>query len=542
MTSAQQHGWSTGEPTTLTGALRQAIDIDRDRPFIDFEGVPYTYGDVWDGAIRLAHGLAALGIEKGDTVATVLDNGPEAVLTWFATNLLGAILVPINTANKGSFLRHALDVSRATVAVVTDVYCSRVVALEEQLSHLEALAIAGTEGVDCQPRRLAVRQFNTLLADDDSPIEANVRPSDLSLLIFTSGTTGPSKACMLSHNMVAQVGRQFSDGMRRQPDEPMWTSLPLFHLNASAGVMIASLLLGAECSIARRFSASQFWVEIERTRTRVVSVLGAMTSIIAHMEDTPEMLRCYGQLRVAGGAPFPLELQRIWKERFGVQHVGSAGYGTTEIGSAIWLPIDNPGKPEANGKPTADFEARIFDENDNELGPNEVGELVVRPLKPNIMFEGYWDQPEATVATWRNLWHHTGDLGKFDEDGYFYFVDRKKDYLRRRGENISSVELEAAFVEHPDVVEVAAFAVKSEHTEDEVAIAVVSAEGANLTERELILWSLERVPRFAVPRFVALRDELPKNAVGRVLKFELRDADVGSMWDREAAGISLPRS
>jgi crotonobetaine/carnitine-CoA ligase len=204
--------------------------------------------------------------------------------------------------------------------------------------------------------------------------------------------------------------------------------------------------------------------------------------------------------------------------------------------------LDQPAPPGSSGRRNDDFDVRIFDEHDNELPAGEAGEIVVRPKRPHVMFEGYWNRPEATAALTRNLWFHTGDIGKFDSDGFFYFVDRKKDYLRRRGENISSFEMETAFLAHPEISEVAVHAVLSDVTEDDVKVTAVLEPGSTLTEEQLCRWSVDRLPYFAVPRYIEFRQALPKNPVGRVLKYVLRDEGAtAATWDREAAGITIDK-
>jgi crotonobetaine/carnitine-CoA ligase len=267
-----------------------------------------------------------------------------------------------------------------------------------------------------------------------------------------------------------------------------------------------------------------------------------MIPLIAQMDDTPELLRCKGQLRIVRGAPFPPHLEQIWRDRFGVQITGTPGFGLTEAALITSLPLGTTGKPGTSGLRNDDFDVRIFGDDDTELPPGEVGEIVCRPRRPHVMFEGYWRRPDATVAVMGNCWFHTGDLGRFDEDGFLVFVDRKKDYLRRRGENISSFEMESAYLAHPGISEVAVHSILSDLTEDDVKVTAVVAPGSELTEEELFRWSLDRVPYFALPRYIEFRPELPKNAVGRVLKHQLRDegCTVGT-WDREAVGVTFER-
>jgi crotonobetaine/carnitine-CoA ligase len=311
-------------------------------------------------------------------------------------------------------------------------------------------------------------------------------------------------------------------------------------LNATATGVLTSALLTSAVSVYPRFSLSRFWVDIERSGARMVSLLGSAISLVALMPETDAMRRCHGQLRIAYGAPFPGDMVRIWRERFGAEVAGAPGYGLSEASMIVTAPLTREPVPDASGRRNADFDVRIVDEHDHELPPGSVGEIICRPLRPQVMFSGYWNRPDATLGLLRNLWLHTGDLGKFDDAGNFYFVDRKKDYLRRRGENISSYELESTFLRHPEVREVAVHAVPSEVSEDDVKATVVLVSGSGLTERELCVWAIERLPYFAVPRYVEFRDQLPKNPVGRVLKYQLREQGrTGATWDREESDVQL---
>jgi crotonobetaine/carnitine-CoA ligase len=238
----------------------------------------------------------------------------------------------------------------------------------------------------------------------------------------------------------------------------------------------------------------------------------------------------------------PPDIDRIWRERFGCATF-SAGYGLTEASLISMLPAGAANKPGAAGQPNHDeFDVALVDDGDAEVPVGSIGEIVCRPRRPNVMFAGYWRRAEETLAAFRNLWFHTGDLGRLDDDGFLYFVDRKKDYLRRRGENISSFELERTFHAHDAIQDVAVHSVPSEAAEDEVKVTAVLVEGATLTEEELCRWAVDRLPYFAVPRYVEFRADLPRNPVGRVLKYQLRDEAVtAATWDREAAGVTFER-
>jgi carnitine-CoA ligase len=419
-------------------------------------------------------------------------------------------------------------------------YADRLSLICDSLPDLTHVVVRGEcEGAVDLPGVKLLHLDDLLAAADDDLPDRN-RPADLTCLTYTGGTTGPSKGCMISHNYMLSMAHNSLRSPRR-PDDLSWTPLPLFHLNAASAIT-SSAVIGAAHAVAPRFSLSGFWPEIKRTGATRAMLLGAMVNLVATMPDTPDMLACVGQIEHMGGAPYTAEEIGVFKQRFGIRRVGSQVYGLTECAPLVSAPVGVEGPWGSSGRRNDLFDVRIVDEEDRELPPGQAGEVIARPRRPHVMFEGYWRRPEATQAVMRNMWFHTGDIGRFDDDGWFWFVDRKKDYMRRRGENVSSRELEAAFAAHDAVQEVVAHAVPSELSEDDIKIVVVLHDGADLTEEELLRWAFDRVPYYAIPRYVEFRDELPKNAVGRALKFQLRDEGVTpTTWDREVAGVAVPK-
>jgi crotonobetaine/carnitine-CoA ligase len=381
--------------------------------------------------------------------------------------------------------------------------------------------------------------WDTLLANVSSdPLpDPGTEPSDLACFIYTSGTTGPSKGCMLSHNYLVTLADQIARTFGRRPDDVVLTPLPLFHLSALCVGVIGTLLIGGRASIGRRFSVSQFWPEIKRTKATIISILGSLATLIANSKDHPDQIG--HTLRECMAVPMPPETDKIWRERFGCMTRG-AGYGLSEASLlAMQLPEEDC-KPGSSGRINShEFDVRIFDDHDNELAPGEVGEIVCRPKAPNVMFAGYFRRPEATLAVLRNLWLHTGDLGLIDEDGFLFFVDRKKDYMRRRGENISSFELERTFLHHEAIKDVAVHSVLSDIGEDDVKVTAILRDGVTLSEQELAAWAVNRLPYFAMPRYIEFREELPRTPTGRVQKYQLRDeGKTPATWDAQEVGFS----
>ncbi len=531
--------WSLGQQDTVIAALERAVSKHPERVLLDFSGECHTYAEVDRQSTRLAHAFAALGVQAGQTVVTMLDNNVDAVLCWFAINKLCAVSVPINTALKGEFLRHQIADAGAALVVCEASYVERIAAISDGLPDVKQVLARGTPDAKlCGALPLA--SLSEHRGEDDTAIERKPTPWELACLIYTSGTTGPSKGCMISYNYMCNLARlQLRAGPANEHDVTI-TPLPLFHMNAMCVGVLASILVGARVAFVPRFSVSNFWPEVERSGATIASILGSMGAMLANAPDTEAGQRCKGQIHTVRGNPFTEEVKAIWRERFGAKQVGGNGYGLTEAAVITSLAGGEHAAPGSSGKRIPDFDVRIVDDLDREVAAGTSGEIVVRPLRPDIMFMGYWRRPEDTLKIMRNLWLHTGDIGKFDEQGFFYFVDRKKDYLRRRGENISSFEMEAAFARHPALAEVAVHAVPSDKGEDDVKVTAMLRPEMQLSPEDLFRWAIDAVPYYALPRYIEFRDSLPKNPQGRVLKYELRDQGcTPTTWDQEASGIQV---
>jgi crotonobetaine/carnitine-CoA ligase len=511
-------------PTSVVGLLQDRARTHADAVFLDIDAEAYTYGEIWRRALEVAGGLDALGVAPGDSVVSMQDTHIDAVASWFGTNVVGGVWVGINTALKGEFLRHVVADAGARVAI-----CEA-----DFLPRFEAIApVAGLDVL--LERRSAYQQ------PYDGPVHIGT-PDDLLCLTYTGGTTGPSKGCMISNGYALNLARRGLEQTGRRPDEVNWNPLPMFHLNVLAMTVLATMLVGGTAALAPRFSLSRFWPEIERTGARVVNLIGALPVLIAQQPDSDASRRCFGQIRMVHSVPFPPALQDEWRTRFGVESPGATGYGMTEAFPITYLAVDEVAPPGSAGRVSPDFEVRIVDDDDEDVAPGLPGQIVCRPRRPHVMFTGYWRRPEATLEATRNLWFHTGDIGRFDADGNLWFVDRKHDYLRRRGENISSQELEATFLDHPAIAQVAVHAVPSPMTEDDVKVTAVLHPDAAVSPEELFDWAKEHVPYFALPRYIEFRTELPVTPVGRVHKVTLREQGcTPDTWDREAAGATWER-
>ncbi|WP_416877491.1 ATP-dependent acyl-CoA ligase [Litorimonas sp.] len=536
-----QSGWSLGQQDTVIDALARAVSKYPEKTVLDFSGETYTYQELDRLTTRFAHALSDLDVNPGDRVVSMLDNNIDAIVTWLAVNKLCAVSVPLNTALRGAFLRHQISDASANIIICEADYLDRVIAIADEVPDLKTVLVRGNPASE-HATRLDVRQLSEHRGHSDATIDKKPRPEDLAALIYTSGTTGPSKGCMLSYNYMCNLARQQLNAAPIEHDDVLWTPLPLFHLNALSTGFISTILVGGTVAFSPRFSVSGFWPAIEKCGATAISILGAMGNLLANADDNDAMLRCKGQIHTVRGNPFSEEMKTTWRERFGARQVGSNGYGLTEAAVVTTIGAGEYAAPGSSGKISPQFDVRIVDDNDVEVPTGTSGEIIIRPLQPNIMFQGYWQRPEATMKVMRNMWFHSGDIGKFDEDGFFYFVDRKKDYLRRRGENISSFELEQTFLEHPAIENVAIHAVPSEIIEDDVKLTAILKPGQSLDEKALCLWAVERVPYYAVPRYIEFRDTFPTNPQGRVLKYQLREEGVTSKtWDIEKSGIKLTK-
>ncbi len=527
-----------GPRDTLMHALARCVEAHGDDEFANIGGDRITYGEVDARANALARAFADLGVAKGDRVVSIFDTSMDVLICWFAINKLGAIWVPINTAYRGEFLRHQLGDSGARIAICDPHYLERLTEIADLLPDLTLILCRGDGPfADCT---IPIQALDAYRGGDRSPLPIVVEPADLACLIYTSGTTGPSKGCMISHNYMCMQGRQQLRAVPTTREDISWTPLPLFHA-AAITIVLGALVSGHRIAVCPRFSVSGFWDDIEASGATNAQLMAAIFSLVAHAPDSDAMHRCRGQLQMIYGQPISPDVRVIWKKRFGVPIVSSWAYGQTEgVRLTMVLPDETPPETCA-GRVSDEFEMMIVDGDDQPLPDGQVGEIVYRPREANIMFEGYWQRPADTQKAWRNLWMHSGDLGRI-EGGYLFFADRAKDYLRSRGENVSSFEVERVYSGHPAIAEVAVHATGAQDAEDEIKVTIVLNKEVSITEHELCLWSIDNLPHFAVPRFYEFRHELIKNPTGRVLKYRLRDEGVTpATWDREVAGVIVRR-
>jgi crotonobetaine/carnitine-CoA ligase len=386
---------------------------------------------------------------------------------------------------------------------------------------------------------LTVLPSDALLEGDPTPrlVAPGSGWNQPAAIFFTSGTTGRSKGAVATHHYLMTAAATMVHCWQLQPEEVVYAPLPLFHLSA-IGSVLGPMLAGGTGVLERAFSVNATWDQVRRYRASGIALAGAMVSMLWNLPGDERDAEL--PLRFLSAAPVPKEIYPAIEERYRCRIV--TVYGLSEAFPLAYAGIDDDNPPGASGRFNPNFDVRLVDEEDAEVARGVVGEVVCRPRRSHVMFEGYDGRADATLEQLRNLWFHTGDLGRLDADGNFYYADRKKDAMRRRGENISSFEVEQALLRHPDVIEVAAIGVPSELGEDDVMVLVVPAPGSDIDVEAFMDFCCERLPYFAVPRYVEITGDLPKNAVGRVLKHVLRQGGVtDATWDREQAGYVVTR-
>jgi crotonobetaine/carnitine-CoA ligase len=525
----------TDRDRTVTGALRRRVEERPDQPYVKCGGSWITYGELDERSDRVAGGLTALGVQAGDRVAVLLPNREEHLPLFFGAAKIGAVLVPLNAWLKGEFLRYQMADCGASV-LVTDgpglASAAPLLALTG-INHLVLLDGAEHDGP------AAATSWAEVAASDAKGAVVEPATADLLSLIYTSGTTGLPKGCMLTHGYYCSGPWTMLQNGWTRPGDRMLTAFPLFHTSGQVICLMAAMLADGAVCFEPQFSPGTFItraIEEEATLLCGVGFMG-MAILATPPADTDRAHRLERSIWV----PMAPQAQIAWEERFGTPVLQEA-FGQTECFPISMLPATAERIRYTLGPATALYEIKLFDDDDHEVPAGRPGEICVRPTEPGVMYSGYWNKPEATVAAWRNLWHHTGDMARQDDQGRLVFVDRKKDAIRRRGENVSSLELEAAIVKHPGVAAVACCALQSPVGEDEIKAVIVPAPDATLEPAGLFEFFKANLPYYAIPRYVQIRDALPVNALGRVMKHVMRDEGVpDGTWDLEALGYAVPR-
>jgi crotonobetaine/carnitine-CoA ligase len=549
--------WYNREDPTrwvLAEVLRQRAEATPDRDYLKFADNPWvSYGEVNARSNRVANALLQRGLQKGESVSVLLPNCEEFLPVWYGILKAGGVMSSINTAYKGDFLSWTINLVESKTLFVADSHLDRLDLVKSELPHLKHVIVLSTgakEGPDPDAKVFTSEPLEALMsASDSEPDGVEYSWTDDARIMFTSGTTGRSKGVIKQNaadyfsarGLLEVVSATAGRSIEELAEDTFFSCLPLFHSNAQVLSGYPALVAGGRVAYVERFSSSRFWQQIIDAEATVFNSIGAVSYFIWNIP--PSDLDRAHKVHTCFAAPAPRDIYNEFQERFGVKFI--EGYGLTETGMATYMDPTQPAVPGSMGKANPGYEVTIVEPGtDLPLAPNTPGEIVVDMKIPNIVMRAYYGMPEKTAEDFRNLKLHTGDLGRMDDNGYFYFMDRVKDYIRRRGENVSSMEVERQVADHPAIKEAAAIGVKAGEgasSEDEIMVVCIP-EGDAPDPAEFTQWMAERMPYFMVPRYIRFVSELPKTPTERVQKVKLREEGItADTFDREAAGITVKR-
>lgn len=481
-----------------------------DKDFLRFHSGRVSYAAFLALAETTAGRLHTAGVRPGDIVPTFLPNGIAAAAAWFALMRLGAVWAPINTEFRGAQLVAALNATGARLIVLAPHFAELIAAALPDLPSVQDVIVVGAPAPDMDPVR--VRSLEDIAAVTPAP-RAGVERTTIAMIQFTSGSTGVSKPVQLSHGYLVGQAWLTSRHFDLRESDVVYCPFPLYHWDATIGTVMGSLVTGATAALGERFSVSRFWDDIRAFDATMFDFMGSTLTFLYQRPPDPRDRE--HRVRLAWGLPMP-EFRADFEARFGFPLF--EGYGSTEGGVCVFQNLGETYPKGSCGRTAPEFALKLLDDEGNPVPTGEVGEIVTRPHDPTLMFSGYLGMPEVNAELIRDGWYYTGDLGRLDAAGNLYFAGRKKDIIRRRGENMSALEIERAIETHPAVFEAAAFGVPSPATEEDVAVAVVLRPGAALTDGELRAYCEGRMARYMVPEHVLFLDLLPKTPTEKIDK------------------------
>lgn len=497
---------------------RVLVDVPveaRDRPFVQFGADVVSYDDMHDRARRIAAALDTAGVRRGDRVAIMMANSVDYVAIYFGLAYVGANIVLVNDSFRGYMLEYVLADAECAVVIADAGAVPALIESEERLSSLQTIVVPGIDLPPAQFASIRLASMSGLLTERRRDPDTEVAFDEPHCVVYSSGTTGPSKGIVISNAHALAKAFEVLEICAFTSGDVLYSPLPLFYSMGLLRGVLSVALRGARIVLRERFSVSAYWDEVRSTGATVAhsvfSLPPMLMSVPEHPLDRDHRLRCM----------FNARYDAAFEQRFGVRLI--EGYGLTEAGNAIFSRLEEPVRPGSCGRVSDEWEVRIADPSGQTVTAGDVGEILIRPREPQRLMLGYLNKSDVTISAFRDLWFHTGDLGSLDHDGYYFYRGRLKDIIRRRGQNISAWEVEQILLEHHAVGEVAAFAVPAEVGDDDLRVVVVPADGALVDVEELAAHCRDRMPRFMVPRFVEIRDELPRTPSGRVEKYRLAE-------------------
>jgi crotonobetaine/carnitine-CoA ligase len=524
-----EHGEEYRDLVTL---IRAKARKNGDRIALKFAHRTVSYAELDRASDEVAAGLATAGITRGERVAALLYNTPEFPFLWFGAAKAGAVLVPLNTGLKGELLRYELEDCGA-IGLALDRRLAEPFEGVRSGLHLKSVWTVDPPGAEPTSAE-EYRPWSELQRTGSAPPPIEVHPYDPAAILYTSGTTGPPKGAVIPHQKYISTPLEVGRRSRLHPSAILFTGLPLFHCNAQEMTTLPALLNDLTAAYEERFHASTYWETAATMGATHVSLLISMINVL--FKQPPKPTDRTHSVRVALTAGTTRGIWREFEERFGLTIIEL--YGMTECGCTTLMNPPEAIRVGSIGTPLEFVEADVVDDDDRPLPPDTRGELVVRPRQPFTMFLGYHGKPEKTVEAWRNLWFHTGDYVTRDAAGYYYFIDRKKDVIRRRGENLAPYDVETVLNSHPAIFESVVIGVPSPLGEEDVKAFVQLRPGATLGAVELFRFCEEKLPFYMVPRYIEFVDEVPKTANQKAQRYLLRQRPPGpAQYDREAMGL-----
>ena len=512
---------------TVASLLQSAAASHGDRPFLREVGSPdwITFTAALRRAETIARGFRALGVKPGDLVPFMLPNGTDYIMAWFGVNLAAAAYVSVNTSLVGNLLASQFGLGRGSVWLVHAEYLPIIEALPEVLrAEAETLVVVGPIPDGTAGRWKKIVPFDSL-GTADGELAAPTTFTDVVAITFTSGTTGPSKGVMITNGQAISTAMTFSSLLALGPEDTIYTPLPMFHGMSTRMGMLPALLTGCRIVVGKRFSGTRFWAEAIEADATVAQIIFSIPAVLMAQQPGPQdrghrVTRMFNAHWTAG-----------FEERFGAKLVEA--FGISEVGLFIGC-VPGEDRPGSAGRALPDWEVDVVDSDGVTAPEGMAGEIVCRPRLPGIMMRGYLNQPDRTAEATRDLWYHTGDIARRDPDGYYWFLDRAKERIRRRGENISSMEIENCVRGNPDIADVAALAHPAREGEDDIRLLVVAQPNRPVSAPALHDWLKTRLPRFMVPRYIEVVPSLPYTATNKIEKSRLMSAGLSaSAWDSE---------
>jgi carnitine-CoA ligase len=523
-----------GEPVevaTMPALIAARAAEYGNKPLVHSQGETLSYAEADRRSNRIASSLARMGIESGDVVATLMYNSVDHVAFWFACAKLGVVWAPLNVSLRGEDLAWTVGNTTAKLFAVDAELLEHVLAVRGRLTAVETLVVRGEEAAAESHSALP---FAKLLDGEDVRPAVEILPSTPNAITYTGGSTGMPKGVLASNLYYIAACMRYREITAATPDDVHLPFGQLFHGSGQQNGLLGPMFCGASTVMPKWFSASRYWDRVREHGVTIIDPIGPLMMILL-AQPPSERDREHGIRVTVGGAcgQIPPERRKEFEERFGVEL--NEQYAQTETGACLISETPDDRRWGSSGRPRGWAEISIRDEDDFPLPTGEVGEITLRPRDAHVFMVGYFNNPEETAATWRNMWHHSGDLGYVDEDGYLFFLGRKAYWMRRKGENVSSYEVERIIDQHEDVIEVAVVGVPSEAGDEDIKAYVVLREVAEFDPEALIEWCEAGLAYFKVPRYLEQIKELPHTAAkGDPDRAKLRERGVGDAWENPA--------